>query len=167
MIKGCLSLIFNLFMLPLKWVVGACLTLITLPLNLITGFFNTLLSIGGKTKRRGHRSRSDYQRRYRHMRALGYDPARARRGAKGCYIATAVYGSYDCPAVWTLRRYRDERLAASLHGRLFIKSYYAVSPTLVSVFGDAVWFRRLGRFLLDRFVSKLQSEGFSSTPYND
>ena len=21
---------------------------------------------------------------------------------KGCYIATAVYGSYDCPQVWTL-----------------------------------------------------------------
>ena len=29
----------------------------------------------------------------------------------GCYIATAVYGSYDCPQVWTLRRYRDYTLA--------------------------------------------------------
>ena len=25
----------------------------------------------------------------------------------GCYVATAVYGSYDCPEVWVLRRYRD------------------------------------------------------------
>ena len=25
----------------------------------------------------------------------------------GCYVATAVYGSYDCPQVWTLRRVRD------------------------------------------------------------
>ena len=24
-----------------------------------------------------------------------------------CYVATAVYGSYDCPEVWTLRRFRD------------------------------------------------------------
>ena len=24
----------------------------------------------------------------------------------GCYIATCVYGSYDCPEVWTLRRFR-------------------------------------------------------------
>ena len=29
----------------------------------------------------------------------------------GCYVATAVYGSYDCPQVWTLRRYRDDTLA--------------------------------------------------------
>ena len=25
----------------------------------------------------------------------------------GCYIATCVYGSYDCPQVLTLRRFRD------------------------------------------------------------
>ena len=25
----------------------------------------------------------------------------------GCYVATCIYGSYDCPQVWTLRRYRD------------------------------------------------------------
>ena len=27
----------------------------------------------------------------------------------GCYVATAVYGSYDCPQVWTLRRYRERK----------------------------------------------------------
>lgn len=25
------------------------------------------------------------------------------KDSEGCYIATAVYGSYDCPEVWTLR----------------------------------------------------------------
>ena len=29
----------------------------------------------------------------------------------GCYVATAVYGSYDCPEIWTLRRFRDKVLA--------------------------------------------------------
>ncbi|MFR9028073.1 MAG: DUF2726 domain-containing protein [Clostridium sp.] len=29
---------------------------------------------------------------------------------RGCYIATAVYGSYDCPQVWVLRRFRDQIL---------------------------------------------------------
>lgn len=28
--------------------------------------------------------------------------------SKACYIATSVYGSYDCPEVWTLRRFRDK-----------------------------------------------------------
>lgn len=35
----------------------------------------------------------------------------------GCYVATAVYGSYDCPQVWTLRRYRDYTLAETWYGR--------------------------------------------------
>ena len=47
----------------------------------------------------------------------------------GCYIATAVYGSYDCPEVWTLRRYRDNELAKTWYGRAFIHSCYAISPT--------------------------------------
>lgn len=29
----------------------------------------------------------------------------------GCYVATAVYHSYNCPQVWTLRRFRDGVLA--------------------------------------------------------
>lgn len=43
----------------------------------------------------------------------------------GCYIATCVYGSYDCPQVWTLRRYRDNTLAETWYGRLFVHTYYA------------------------------------------
>ncbi len=53
----------------------------------------------------------------------------------GCYIATAVYGSYDCPQVWALRRYRDEKLASHFYGRIFIYVYYSVSPVLVKCFG--------------------------------
>lgn len=35
----------------------------------------------------------------------------------GCYVATYVYGTYDCPELWVLRRWRDERLAESAQGR--------------------------------------------------
>ena len=35
----------------------------------------------------------------------------------GCYIATCVYGSYDCPEVWTLRRFRDCTLEKTWYGR--------------------------------------------------
>ena len=37
-----------------------------------------------------------------------------------CYVAIAVYGSYDCPQVWTLRRFRDYELAKSRLGRAFV-----------------------------------------------
>ena len=34
--------------------------------------------------------------------------------SQGCYVATCVYGSYDCPQVWTLRRFRDNTLAETM-----------------------------------------------------
>ena len=46
----------------------------------------------------------------------------------GCYIATAVYGSYDCNEVFALRKFRDEYLNKTFLGRIFIKVYYAISP---------------------------------------
>lgn len=85
----------------------------------------------------------------------------------GCYIATAVYGSYDCPQVWTLRRYRDYTLAKTWYGRAFIKTYYAISPTLVKWFGRTEWFKKMWQGKLDRMIKKLQSEGVESTPYED
>ena len=85
----------------------------------------------------------------------------------GCYVATCVYGSYDCPEVWTLRRYRDEQLGASWYGRLFIRSYYAVSPTLVKWFGHTKWFKKLFKKRLDKMVQRLQNDGFEDTPYED
>lgn len=85
----------------------------------------------------------------------------------GCYVATAVYGSYDCPQVWTLRRYRDYTLAKTWYGRAFIHTYYAISPTLVKWFGQAEWFQKLWRGRLDRMVQRLNVEGYKNTPYND
>ena len=85
----------------------------------------------------------------------------------GCYVATAVYGSYDCPQVWTLRRYRDNILAKTRRGRAFIRTYYAISPTLVRWFGHTTWFRNLWKPGLDRKVAKLNARGVENTPYQD
>ena len=85
----------------------------------------------------------------------------------GCYVATCVYGSYDCPQVWTLRRYRDDTLGSTWYGRLFIRTYYAISPTLVKWFGNTNWFKKLWKGKLDRMVAKLQAEGVENTPYED
>ena len=86
---------------------------------------------------------------------------------KGCYIATCVYGSYDCPQVWTLRRYRDTTMAKTWYGRAFIRTYYAISPKLVEWLGPKKWFKDICGWLLDRIITKLQSKGLESTPYND
>lgn len=85
----------------------------------------------------------------------------------GCYIATCVYGSYDCPEVWTLRRFRDYTLEETWYGRLFIKCYYAISPTIVKWFGNADWFKTFWKKKLDKMVSDLNSKGIEDTSYTD
>jgi hypothetical protein len=85
----------------------------------------------------------------------------------GCYIATAVYGSYDCPSVWVLRRYRDNTLKQSASGRAFIKLYYAISPKLIKIFGRVQWFNGFWTKRLDKKVKRLKARGFADTPYKD
>ena len=94
-------------------------------------------------------------------------PSESKSSSKGCYVATAVYGSYDCPQVWTLRRYRDNHLALTWYGRAFIYTYYAISPTIVKWFGHTEWFKNMWRRKLDRMVKNLQDKGYESTPYQD
>ena len=89
------------------------------------------------------------------------------RAPQGCYVATCVYGSYDCPQVWTLRRFRDYTLAETWYGRAFIHTYYAISPTLVQWFGHTKWFKTLWKGKLDHMVKRLNEQGFENTPYDD
>lgn len=111
----------------------------------------------------GHKEAAERQAELRAIEEKLYrDPP-----SGGCYVATAVYGSYDCPQVWTLRRYRDYGLASSLLGRLFIRFYYATSPTIVKWFGEYRWFNAFWRSKLDRMVSRLEEAGYDNTPYAD
>lgn len=85
----------------------------------------------------------------------------------GCYIATAVYGSYDCQQVWMLRRYRDLWLKRTIPGKAFIKLYYAVSPFLVKYFGNSAFFITAWRRILDKKIGRLKEHGYSDAPYED
>lgn len=85
----------------------------------------------------------------------------------GCYIATCVYGTYDCPPLWTLRRFRDDFLKSIFIGRLFIKFYYGISPHLVSWFGESMWFQIFWKRKLNHLVSWLNRKGIPNTAYDD
>lgn len=103
------------------------------------------------------------------IHGVGYtlDHKPVNQSSGGCYVATAVYGSYDCPQVWTLRRYRDYTLAGTWYGRAIIRTYYAISPTLVKWFGETQWFKNMWKPRLDRMVKSLNAEGIADTPYQD
>lgn len=92
---------------------------------------------------------------------------KTKKQKKGCYVATCVYGSYDCPEVWVLRRYRDYTLSETWCGRAFIHLYYAISPTIVRLLGNKKWFKDIWKCKLDKKVKKLRYKGYSSTAYTD
>ncbi|MFW5872212.1 MAG: PolC-type DNA polymerase III, partial [bacterium] len=52
---------------------------------------------------------------------------------EGCYIASAIYGSYEAPEVLVLRNFRDTILKKCLLGRLFIAFYYTTSPRVAKI----------------------------------
>lgn len=95
------------------------------------------------------------------------DRCGVRKKRQGCYIATCVYGSYDCPQVCTLRRYRDSILLSNWYGRLFVKLYYATSPMLVRLFGKRKWFRTFWKVWLDKKVARLNAAGIKNDQYYD
>ena len=140
------------------------------------GFFGGYNHYNSKGQKTGH-SDPGFLGGYNHYdknghRTGGSDPGflggyNHNNNSSGCYVATCVYGSYDCPQVWTLRRFRDNTLAKSALGRAFIRTYYAISPTIVRWFGNTQRFQKLWRGPLDKLVSKLQTDGVESTPYED
>jgi len=73
----------------------------------------------------------------------------------GCFVATAVYGSYDHPSVVGLRRFRDERLGVSYTGRAFIRAYYRFGPALARFVAPRRAWATFFRSALERLVVAL------------
>lgn len=90
----------------------------------------------------------------KHVQASTNEPAKK----EGCYIATAVYGSYDAPEVMTLRCFRDNTLKKSYFGRLFIRVYYTLSPPIAKKLKNAHKINGFVRRILDRWVNKLNEK---------
>jgi hypothetical protein len=70
----------------------------------------------------------------------------------GCYIATMVYGSYDAPEVWVLRRFRDNTLQKSAAGRWFVRWYYSWSPGFVQKYSKYNLIHRLAKSALEPLI---------------
>lgn len=120
-----------------------------------TPYYNAAQYVIAEVQRKGiDPSKCDYSR-------INFESAPKK---EGCYIATAVYGSYDASEVMVLRKFRDNVLKRNIFGRIFIRIYYALSPSF------ARWLKkttRLNLFVkcrLDKFVHKLKS---NSKSYDD
>jgi hypothetical protein len=72
---------------------------------------------------------------------------------KGCFIATAVYGSHNALEVQQFYKLRDQVLAKSLPGRLFIRFYYSVSPSLAKWIDNRPLIKSfIKKYILDKIL---------------
>lgn len=69
-----------------------------------------------------------------------------------CFIATAAYGSALEPEVEALRDYRDRVLLKTAPGRVFVKTYYAVSPPIARIVEKSGTLRAIVRAALAPIV---------------
>lgn len=74
----------------------------------------------------------------------------------GCYIATMAYGSYEHPQVFELRKFRDDFLAKTIAGRMFIQTYYFISPKLVELLKNQKSVNTLIRKALNQFIKVIK-----------
>jgi hypothetical protein len=88
---------------------------------------------------------------------IGDTSYQAPKSSEGlCFIATAVYGSYEAPEVRTLRHFRDEVLLKSNAGRKFVSFYYRHSPYYAEKLKSHKHINRIARFILDGIVALLE-----------
>ena len=72
----------------------------------------------------------------------------------GCFIATAACG-VNSPEVMTLRHFRDDVLLNSALGRLFVRTYYRLSPPIASLIAGSPKARCVVRNVLVRPWARL------------
>ena len=73
-------------------------------------------------------------------------------GKKGCFIATAAYGSSMHPYVKSLRTFRDRYLLTSAYGRDMVSFYYKYSPPVAGVISGSAALRLITRVMLTPVV---------------
>lgn len=77
--------------------------------------------------------------------------------SNSCFIATAAYGTPFAKEIDVLRNWRDEVLETSYSGRLFIKTYYTLSPPVAGNISGSSVKRKAVRTVLGPIVKILKN----------
>lgn len=79
-----------------------------------------------------------------------------RGNVKKCFVATAVFGP-ESPEVRILQRFRDDILAQTFLGRVFIRAYYLASPPLARAVAKHAGLALPFRIVLGWLVRRIRS----------
>lgn len=74
---------------------------------------------------------------------------------KGCFIATAAYGTPTAPEIEVLRKFRDKTLLQNDFGRKFVEFYYQTSPPAADFISEHPLVKETTRILLVEPVVKV------------
>jgi hypothetical protein len=81
--------------------------------------------------------------------SVGVVVAEERQGDDGpCFIAGAVFGSYQAPEVWALREFRFHYLMTNAVGRAFVRLYETASPPIARFLAQHEWLKTIVRLAL-------------------
>lgn len=70
-----------------------------------------------------------------------------------CFIATAAFGTEMEPEVETLRQFRDNHLLTNKAGRLFVNTYYKVSPPIADAIRESDKAKSVVRSVLSPLIT--------------
>lgn len=79
---------------------------------------------------------------------------------KGCFIATAAWGSPLAAQVVLLQNFRDDYLVNRAWGRMFVGQYYRFSPSLAKYVENREKLKSVLRLLLTPLVIVVKKAGF-------
>lgn len=79
-------------------------------------------------------------------------PIKTTSNSGGCYIATVCYGNENANEVIALKAYRDEVLSKIWYGRIFIKTYYFISPSIADFLKNK---SGINRIIKERIINKI------------
>lgn len=75
-----------------------------------------------------------------------------------CFVATAIYNDYNHPKVMVLRNFRDNKLKGNFFGRLFIKIYYKVGPSMAKASKHFRVVKSVFTHIIEKIVEKIEKE---------
>jgi|ETNmetMinimDraft_33_1059910.scaffolds.fasta_scaffold24690_2 hypothetical protein len=74
----------------------------------------------------------------------------------GCFIATATFEDYNAPEVIFFRKLRDNYLLPSNLGRIIIKCYYMISPSIAMLISSNKYLRDKSKTILINIIKYLK-----------